>query len=52
MADLKDVFSVKRIKGKKKRLMGMTYEIRRPIIGELDVIYKYSKNIIIDGTGG
>ena len=52
MADLKDIFTVQKIKGKKKRLMQMTYEIRRPVIGEkLDVIYKYHKSIIIDGTG-
>lgn len=52
MADMKDIFSVRKIKGKKKRLMGMAYEIRRPIVGDLDVVYKYNKSIIIDGTGG
>ncbi len=52
MSDLKDIFTIQKIKGKKKRLMQMAYEIRRPIIGEkLDVIYKYNKSIIIEGTG-
>ena len=52
MADLKDIFTVQKIKGKKKRLMQMAYEIRRPVIGEkMDVIYKYNKSIVIDGTG-
>ncbi len=50
-SDLKDIFSVKKIKGKKKRLMRMAYEIRRPILSNLDVVYKYDKSIVIDGTG-
>ena len=53
MSDLKDIFIIQKIKGKKKRLMQMVYEIRRPIIdGKFDVIYKYNKSIVIDGTGG
>ena len=53
MADLKDIFTVKKIKGKQKRLMQMVYEIRRPVVSEkMDVIYKYNKSIVIDGTGG
>ncbi len=52
MSDLKDIFSVKKIKGKKKRLMQMAYEIRRPVVGErMDVVYKYDKSLVIDGTG-
>ena len=52
MSDMKDIFSVKKIKGKKKRLMQMAYEIRRPVAGEkMDVVYKYNKSIVIDGTG-
>ncbi len=51
-SDVKDIFTVKKIKGKKKRLMQMKYEIRRPILTDkLDVIYKYNKSMIIDGTG-
>lgn len=51
MKDMKDVFSVKKIKGKKKRLMQMAYEIRRPLISNLDVVMKYDKKIEIDGSG-
>lgn len=51
LKDMKDVFSVKKIKGKKKRLMQMAYEIRRPLISNLDVVMKYDKKIEIAGTG-
>ncbi|MFK8068999.1 MAG: DUF4845 domain-containing protein [Gammaproteobacteria bacterium] len=51
LKDMKDVFSVKRIKGKKKRLLRMAYDIRRPVISNLDVVMKYDKSIEIDGTG-
>lgn len=52
MSDMKDIFTVKRIKGKKQRLMRMAYEIRRPVVGnKLDVVYKYDKSIVIEGTG-
>jgi len=52
MADLKDIFIVQKIKGKKKRLMQMVYEIRRPVVdGKFDVVYKYNKSLVIDGTG-
>ncbi len=52
MSDLKDIFTIQKIKGKKKRLMQMAYEIRRPVLGEkLDVVYMYHKSIIIEGTG-
>lgn len=52
-SDLKDIFTLERIKGKKMRLMRMNYEIRRPILeGKLDVIYHYDKSIEIKGLGG
>lgn len=51
--DMKDIFTVERIKGKKKRLMRMNYEIRRSIIdGKLDIVYIYDKSIEIKGAGG
>ena len=51
MKDMKDIFMVQRIKGEKKRLMTMAYEIRRPMIANLDVVLKYNKSIEIDGLG-
>ncbi len=51
LKDMKDVFSVKKIKGKKKRIVRMAYEIRRPLFSNLDVIMKYDKSLEIDGTG-
>ncbi len=50
--DLKDIFTVERIKGKKKRLMRMNYEIRRSILdGKLDIVYIYDKSLEIKGVG-
>jgi hypothetical protein len=51
MRDMQDVFSVQKIKGQKKRMMTMAYEIRRPLISNLDVVMNYNKTIEIDGTG-
>lgn len=51
MKDMKDVFSVQKIKGQKKRIITMAYEIRRPLIANLDVVMNYNKSIEIDGTG-
>ncbi len=52
LSDMKGIFSVTRVKGKNERMMGMTYEIRRPLIADFDIVLKYDKSLIIPGTGG
>jgi len=40
-------FKIERPKGKKGRVMHMTYESRRPLLGNLDVVLKFDKRIEI-----
>lgn len=47
--NLGQFFKVTRIKNSTERLMTMTYEDRRPLFGNLDVVLKYNKSIKIPG---
>ena len=47
--NLGQFFKVSRIKNSKNRLMTMTYEDRRPLIANLDVVLKFNKSIEIPG---
>lgn len=51
LQNMKGIFTVTRVKGKNQRLMGMKYEIRRPLIANLDIVMKYDKTVVIEGTG-
>ncbi len=46
---IKNVLKVHKIKGSKNRLITMKYEIRGPLLANLDVVLNYEDNIEIPG---
>jgi len=46
---IKEVLKVNKIKGKKDRLITMKYEIRAPLIANLDIVMNYEDAIEIPG---
>jgi Tfp pilus assembly major pilin PilA len=45
------LLQVRKVKGKKNKVMSLDYEIRGPLFGELDVVLKYSNALDLGVSG-
>ncbi len=48
--NVKDLLKLNKIKGSKNKLLSLSYEIRGPLFGELDIILNFDKAIEIPGN--